>query len=431
MRSWLSIVFVGVGGLALVACSGSGSDGPPFGGGGTGGTGGTVADCSSLMNPPPGCDELCPSGSDSECELGTFCLNGLCSAQCTATDGCGEGSTCNSRGRCVPDIGTGGVGGTGNTGGGSGCQSVQVTPTRSIPNVMFLVDQSGSMTADFAGEERWTAAHGAITQIVSDVDSIVRFGLTTYTSSNGDANPPCPRLPVAGDPFAGTPRVDFGLNNGSVIGDLSVYPSSYPNDAGGDTPTGDSIDALVSIMQADPPPAEGPTIIVLATDGEPDTCEVANPQTGQAEAVAAAQNAFSAGYQTFVLSVGNDVSDAHLQEVANVGVGKSASESGNPAPFWKATTPQGLEDAFHQIISDSISCEILINKPFNADTLDQACNEGDVRLNGVPLDCPSDWQVRNEPPYNVIELLGSACDTLKSGEVTFTAEFPCGTIIVE
>ena len=66
MRSWLSIVFVGVGGLALVACSGSGSDGPPFGGGGTGGTGGAVVDCSSLTNPPPGCYELCPSGSDSE-----------------------------------------------------------------------------------------------------------------------------------------------------------------------------------------------------------------------------------------------------------------------------------------------------------------------------------------------------------------------------
>ncbi|MBW2190637.1 MAG: hypothetical protein JRG93_13785, partial [Deltaproteobacteria bacterium] len=127
MRSALSIVFVGLGGLALVACGGSGSDGPPFGGGGSGGAGGGTLNCSNLMNPPPGCDDACPSGSDSECELGTFCLNGVCSAQCTADEGCAEGATCNTRGRCVPDTGTGGMGGSGNT-GGSGCQSVEVTP---------------------------------------------------------------------------------------------------------------------------------------------------------------------------------------------------------------------------------------------------------------------------------------------------------------
>ena len=51
--------------------------------------------------------------------------------------------------------------------------------------------------------------------------------------------------------------------------------------------------------------------------------------------------------------------------------------------------------------------------------------------------CPSDWLVKNEAPYNVIELQGgtdqpgSACDTFKSGEVTFEANFPCGTNIVE
>jgi hypothetical protein len=39
--------------------------------------------------------------------------------------------------------------------------------------------------------------------------------------------------------------------------------------------------------------------------------------------------------------------------------------------------------------------------------------------------------VKDEPPYNVIELLGSACDTFKGGQVDFTAEFPCGTIVVE
>ena len=211
MRSSLSIAIVAFGGLLLLACGGSGSDGPPKGGGGTGGAG---LSCETLVPAPEGCDDLCPNGSDSECMLGTHCLNGVCAAQCTATQGCAVGASCNVRGRCVPDVGTGGTGGTGNT---NGCQSVTITPTRSIPNVMFLVDQSGSMTDPFPGsDDRWDAAHAAITGIVDSLDSVVRFGLTTYTSQNGNVNPPCPRLPT---------QVDFALGNSSTIGNSSAINS--------------------------------------------------------------------------------------------------------------------------------------------------------------------------------------------------------------
>ncbi len=412
MQRWLSFGLLAAGGLIVFACSGSGSDGPPFG---SGGTGGTTLTCESLTNPPPDCDKSC--SSDSECEA-SFCSNGKCVANCTAEEGCGDGATCNARGRCVPNMGTGGSTGTGGVGGG--CQSVEVTPTRSIPNAMFLVDQSGSMTADFGGgQDRWEAAHTAITSIVSELDSIVRFGLTTYQSDDGDTNPPCPRLDT---------QIDMELNNFSTIN--MSYPATFPG--GEDTPTGDSIDALVGIIQGDPPPADGPTIIVLATDGEPDSCEVPdpNPTAGaRAEAVAAAERAFDdAGIQTFILSVGTEVSNDHLQDMANVGVGLAEDGSEGNAQFWVGTDPQDLENEFRAIISASISCEVEIDKPF--DDRQKACDEGDVRLNGVPLSCPEDWQVKEDAP-NVIELLGDACDTFKSGDVTFTAEFPCGAIIVE
>ena len=88
-----------------------------------------------------------------------------------------------------PGHGHGGTAGTGNS-GGNGCQSVTITPTRSIPNIMFLVDQSGSMPADFGGGlNRWEAAHAAITEIVAETDSIVRYGLTTYQSADGGETP--------------------------------------------------------------------------------------------------------------------------------------------------------------------------------------------------------------------------------------------------
>jgi hypothetical protein len=321
-------------------------------------------------------------------------------------------------------MGTGGTGGTGNT-GGNACQSVTITPTRSIPNIMFLVDQSGSMPADFGGGlNRWEAAHAAITEIIAETDSIVRYGLTTYQSENGGSTPSeCPIFDT---------QVDFAMNNAGSIN--MSYPATFPG--GEDTPTGDAIDVLVDIILANPPPVEGPTIIVLATDGEPDSCEVPdpNPTAGaRAEAVSASANAHSAGIDVLALWVGalsNMDTENHIQEVANVGVGLAANGSQGDATFWVGTNPQDLEDEFRQIIAASISCDIQMDKRF--DDKEQACNdpESDVQLNGVPLSCPTEWRVKPGVD-DVIELVGSACDTFKSGDVTFSAEFPCGAIVVE
>jgi hypothetical protein len=334
------------------------------------------------------------------------------------------------------------TGGMGGTGGGNACQSITITPTRSTPNVMFLVDQSGSMKDSFSppppegtGENRWEAAHSAINAIVSDpLDDIVRFGLTTYTSLKGNLNPSCPRLPT---------QIDFDLNNSSTFGTDGIYPYSYPSADGGDTPTGDSINALVGLIQADPPPNDGPTIIVLATDGLPDSCECPNGfppdpndeycESGatdpKVEAVNAAAAAHAPGIDidVFVLWVGdlddnpNDPTRSHMQDVANAGIGGTGT-------VYVGDDPTSLSDAFQSIVRDSISCDIQMDKRF--DNVTKACAEGDVRLNGIPLDCPSEWRVKPGAD-DVIELVGDPCDTLKSGDVTFTASFPCGAILVE
>jgi hypothetical protein len=411
---WLWCFFVLVGIFGVASCGGSGDGEHRGGAGGTGGTGGEAITCESFSPPPAGCDEVCPSGSDSECQLGTFCRDGVCSAQCTATEGCAANEECNVRGRCVLMQGGGGTGGTGNTGGNDNCQSVTVAPTRSIPNVMFLVDQSSSMRGS-----RWEDAHAAVTGTVSNLESIVRFGLTTYTADDG--GPPCPELPT---------QVDFALDNSSAIN--GEYPMTYPRSGDWDTPTGESIDAVVASIEGNAPPAEGPTIIVLATDGEPNTCADPHNQTTAAQdlSVEAATRAHDSGFDLFVLSVGNGVSDAHLQEMANVGVGLAKTGSEGNAPYWRGNDAQSLEAAFTAIISDSISCDIQIDKPFG-DKI-KACNdpESDVRLNSTPLSCPSEWEPSPDAD-DFIRLKGSACTEFKSGQATFTAEFPCGAIVVE
>ena len=67
-----------------------------------------------------------------------------------------------------------------------------------------------------------------------------------------------------------------------------------------------------------------------------------------------------------------------------------------------------------------------------SDNKEPACNdpESDVRLNGEPLTSLDDWRLKAGAD-DVIELVGTACNTFKSGNVTFSAEFPCGAIVVE
>jgi hypothetical protein len=131
-----------------------------------------------------------------------------------------------------------------------------------------------------------------------------------------------------------------------------------------------------------------------------------------------------------------------LKEVANVGVGvpqstgvpapggEDPADPAEGAPFWVGSDPTSLEDAFRAIISDSISCDIQMDKQF--DDKVKACAEGDVRLDGVALPCSQTDGWRVKPGVDdVIELVGSACVTLRGGDVTFSATFPCGAIIVE
>lgn len=292
--------------------------------------------------------------------------------------------------------------------GDDGCVDVTVSVDPVIPTLALLVDQSGSMTSNFSGQSRWNATYDTLMDptdgVVIELEDRVRFGLSLYTSNNGNAGPVCPVMTT----------VPPALGNHAAID--AVYSMEGPQ---GDTPTGDSIDVVAAELVAFTEP--GPKGIVLATDGEPDTCEEPNPQNGQLEAVTAAQNAYTDDIRTYVISVGADVSDAHLQEMANAGVGKNPGDMTDPAPFYKALNPQELVDAFQQIIADFITCEFTLNGEIVGDPCD-----GTVRVDGQIVECGTDWDATSS---STIELLGGTCDLIKDGEDhTIEVTFPCGSV---
>jgi hypothetical protein len=210
------------------------------------------------------------------------------------------------------------------------------------------------------------------------------------------------------------------MNYGAIA---AVYNPAVPID---ETPTGDTIEAVLARILGDPDPDPNPTIFIVATDGEPDRCEQTDPNPtpeAQAESVMGATHAFEAGIRTYMIWVGPAPARAHMQDMANAGLGLGAGAS---APYWIAGDEAGLRDALSAIVGGVLSCDIRLEGRIDPA---KAC-EGSVTLNGrvIPCDDPDGWHAVSE---TVIQVTGAACDELTSmmGSV-LTAEFPCDVILI-
>lgn len=358
------------------------------------------------------CGQAC--SVDDNCPDGLYCSVGTCTADCIIGESaCPSGQVCTSRGRCVTGGDGGVLDGSLSDGGDSTtsdvCADITVTIEQVVPTVMLLIDQSGSMTESFGGTNRWNAVRDTLmdgsTGIVHQLESDVRFGLSLYTSHGGGAS--CPELT----------QVPVALDNYDAI--QAVYGQASAEQ---DTPTGDAVEVVATQMV--PLTEPGPKIIVLATDGEPDTCADPNSQTGQPEVIAAVEEAYSNGIETYVISVGDGVSQSHLQDVANAGVGNAVG-GGTNAPYYQALDPQALVDAFDTIINGARSCVYALN----GEVQPGMESLGRVELDGSVLGYGSadGWQL-NSP--SEIELLGDACDAIKEGEHELVVTFPCDAVVV-
>lgn len=402
MRITTGVLAIAVG-ATLCGCGGTG--GAQGGGGSSGGIDSLSSSPSSSTSAPgstgAGTEGGAEGGTQGGTETGGTSVAGASSSGAPASSSGGgdaTGSDDDTTSAVVP--------GSSST---MDCPSAEVLFEPVVPTVILLIDQSGSMTAAFDGSNRWDVVREALidpaTGVIAALEDDVRFGLALYTSDGGGAPDVCPVL----------------VEEAPIISGLAAITASYEGESPtGDTPTGDSIDVVAAALAADM--TDGPKIIVLATDGEPDTCEVPNPQEGQGEAVAAAENAYTDGIETFVISVGNDVSETHLQDMANAGTGWMP---GDPdAPFYVPSDADAMVAAFEEIINGARSCVLTLDSAILPGQADQ----GTVTVNGVEItfDDPNGWQV-NSPTE--IEILGTSCDAIQQGNVEITVEFTCEAIV--
>lgn len=290
------------------------------------------------------------------------------------------------------------------------CGDLNAVVSGVTPTVELLIDQSGSMDADFGSMNRWQAVYRTLMDdngVVSRLESGVRFGLSLYTSFDGNAGGQCPVLT----------QVSPALDNFAAMN--AQFGPAGPEE---DTPTGESIDAVSAQLQQFN--EAGPKIIILGTDGEPDTCDEPDPQNGQAQSVAAAQRAFEAGIRTYIISVGDEVGADHLQDMANAGVGLDPNGTEN-ANYYVALNPDELVTAFQSIVGGVQGCVFTIN----GDVDPAKAAQGLVALDGEELEYGTDWVMLDGKTF---EVLGDACDRIQDGDLHHvSAAFPCGVITID
>ena len=388
-RSWSLVL-----GFLLVACGGN-----PGAGNGDGGTstpdGGSLADsgptlCSTaatcgggVCNPSTQeCTTNLPCSTHGDCGTGGHCVEGVCEPNTT-------GGTCEMDMSC-PD-------GESCVGGFCGCEGAAFAAEPIIPNMMIVLDRSGSMDkGNFGGKSKWEVASDALSQILTDYGPRVNFGLVLY-SGDGDCGPG---------------NVDVDVAAGSAMDVNMAIGNATPD---GNTPIGDTLDALVGYSGL--ASTDHPNYILLLTDGE-ETCD------GDGKAAVETLAAQTPEVKTFVVGFGGNVDEAALNDMATAG---GTALSGT-TKYYQADDAQQLTDAFDSIVGSVLSCSYALSgNPTNLDDLY-------VYFDGAPVD--RDMTQGDGWDYDTasmqITFYGPACDALKSGSVTDLAiVYGCPIVPIE
>lgn len=304
------------------------------------------------------------------------------------------------------------------------CANGLVTTSRVTPRVTLVLDGSCSMSTNYPGNGaqsatectnnptgRWAALRSALIDpqrgVVARLQSVVEFGVVVFGTAI--------RCPIPGSP------VEPRLNNLQRITQLvpTVQPGMY-------TPTGAALDWVYDNLitaSGGPDDKSGPQIVILATDGEPNSCGGGGGgrgnETNYQPSIAAVRKGTDKGATTYVISLADAAGPFHdhLQELANLG---NPSANGN-AMLYEPSSPEQLEANLQSLVSAAVGCELQLN---GAVDTSQACS-GSVKLQGAPLECnsPNGWTLIDE---RHIRIQGTACEKLTaSPETLVEASFDC------
>ena len=326
---------------------------------------------------------------------------------CVAATGCDSqgtpGSSGGAPGSGGAGGGSGGAGGMGGGGGGGGgspdggtnCGVQDFTLDRLPPDLLIILDKSGSMndTPPAGGGTKWDQVTAAIDQTVMSLDTQIRWGLEFFPSD-------------AGCGVGSSVDVTVALGNAQAI--TSAIGGKSP---GGNTPTRQAMLSGGAYLAGLGDP--NPKYLLLATDGQPN-CPTTGPQRDP-DATAAEQavaDVATMGVHTFVIGIAVDsTADAVLNQMAING----GEPQPGPTKYYPVSSQADLVTALNMIAGRIISCTFpLTMAPPSPGDVTVTANNGQV----VPRD-PSHMNGWDFGAANMsIQFYGSWCQMLQAGSIT-------------
>jgi hypothetical protein len=260
------------------------------------------------------------------------------------------------------------------------CGAQQFQLERIPPNVMLILDRSGSMGDSIDGTSattKWDDLKAALSQLVNNYDALVRFGVSLFSSDN-DCGPGM----VASMPAD---------KNGMAV--LAKVAAASP---GGNTPTAGTLAAVLASGAVSD--ATRQNVVVLATDGLPNCSD-----TDVQSKIAAL---YAVNVKTYVIGVGTGTASdpALLNSWAVAG----HTDRPGATKYYQTNSQADLKAAFDAVAGGLVSCVFKMSAPVPDP------NQVYVFDNGTP--------VANDPvngfTYDAsgptVTLNGAACDALKA-----------------
>lgn len=335
-----------------------------------------------------------PCTSDDDCPDGEVCLPGSSACgpagSCLIDDDCPEGQVCED-GTCM-------IGGD--------CGGFVFVIEAVPPNLLIMLDRSGSMNADVPNTNlnRWEVAKVAIEQVTTSFDDKIRFGLATYSACTGNGcSPGTIVVPIADlnaaaiNAFLAT-TVGVGSGDGQNVNNDGLI--EYLCDSGDpETNTGTSLAAQIGNPALQDP--ERDNSILLITDGAESSDCIDNGVNG----TVAALNLFGQTIPVKVFAVG--FGGANLDEINNI------AAAGGTQMGYLADMAEDLELALDQIANAVATCTFELDQvPPDAAEIYVFFDKDPA---GVPNEPNNGWTY--DPMTNTVTFHGAACEAIKSGTV--------------